>query len=308
MADLDRTIQALYTTAVEEPWQEFRPRALALLCEWLGAHGAVWLTRSLSELPGEFTEYPPGAGSTRAQLESLSWPEGTHERSYAPLPPALRPAGSAAEDGIALRYMHRGGGLISLILLRLPRGARRQNAADLQRAVGHLVQASTLALQQFIQRDEWLQSLGRTSRGSSALVDGHGAIYAGSSHFRELLQAELGAPPGFGTLPHSISRDSLIHSETFVIGSLHFRVAQEGSLYLLHARKPIALDTLTAREREIARALGHGKTFKSVARQYGIAVSTVANHASRIYKKLGIFRREELMEQVIAASPAEAAR
>ena len=50
------------------------------------------------------------------------------------------------------------------------------------------------------------------------------------------------------------------------------------------------------RAEQIARALGAGKTFKSVARQCDIAVSTVANHATRIYRKLGVFRREELVD------------
>ncbi|TAM24225.1 MAG: response regulator transcription factor, partial [Nevskiaceae bacterium] len=49
------------------------------------------------------------------------------------------------------------------------------------------------------------------------------------------------------------------------------------------------------REQQIARALGEGKTFKSIARNCGIAVSTVANHATRIYRKLGVYRREELV-------------
>jgi DNA-binding CsgD family transcriptional regulator len=64
------------------------------------------------------------------------------------------------------------------------------------------------------------------------------------------------------------------------------------------------LDSLSVREQEIARALGSGKTFKSVARQYGIAASTVANHASRIYRKLDIFRREELVELLRAPDGA----
>jgi DNA-binding NarL/FixJ family response regulator len=56
------------------------------------------------------------------------------------------------------------------------------------------------------------------------------------------------------------------------------------------------LDMLSEREQQVARALGTGKTFKGVAREHGLAVSTVANHVSRIYKKLGIYRREELLQ------------
>jgi DNA-binding NarL/FixJ family response regulator len=57
----------------------------------------------------------------------------------------------------------------------------------------------------------------------------------------------------------------------------------------------LPLDGLSPREQEIARALAEGKTFKSIARQFEIAISTVANHASRIYKKIGVYRREDLV-------------
>jgi DNA-binding NarL/FixJ family response regulator len=74
--------------------------------------------------------------------------------------------------------------------------------------------------------------------------------------------------------------------------------------YLVYARRSQPLDGLSPREQEIARALSTGKTFKSVARQCGIATSTVANHASRIYRKLGIYRREELFELIRASGNA----
>ena len=99
-------------------------------------------------------------------------------------------------------------------------------------------------------------------------------------------------------LPCSMPRDALENNGSFTIGQLHFRITRDGPLFILHLRRCLPLDGLSPREREIARALGSGKTFKTVARQYGIAVSTVANHASRIYKKLGIYRREELIEQI----------
>ncbi len=61
-------------------------------------------------------------------------------------------------------------------------------------------------------------------------------------------------------------------------------------------RQGWACGELVPTEERSARALANGKTFKSGARQYTMAISTVANHASRIYKKLGIFRLEELVD------------
>jgi len=47
----------------------------------------------------------------------------------------------------------------------------------------------------------------------------------------------------------------------------------------------LPLDGLSRAEQEIAARAGGRQDFQSIARQFEIAISTVANHASRIYKK-----------------------
>lgn len=305
MADLDRLIQTFYTAAFEDDSAEFRAHALREFGEWLGATGVSWLTRCTGAgRPGEYTEYPE-AGVTREQLMALTFPDGIREYELNPLPPEASPGRKASgqEQGLVMHCMHRGGGLNSVLLIRCPRGHKLQTHADVRRGAGHMIEAGTLALRQLIQRDEWLYSLGRPSRGSTALVDAHGTIYACSSRFRELLVSEFG-PQSLTSLPQPLP-ETTEGDGLFVQGDLHFRQARHGNLFLVHARKALPMDGLSPREQEIARALGTGKTFKSVARQFGIAVSTVANHASRIYKKLGIFRREELVELVRAPAPRD---
>ena len=298
MADLDRMIQTFYAAAFDGDWEHFRAKTLAEVCDWLGASGAGWLTRSAADLPGEYTEHPAGAGASQEQLLRLRFEPGEREKEFNPLPAELAPAGSTGkEHGNVFIYQHRGGALTSIVLLRYARGHKPQPPEEVRRAIGHMVEAATLALRSYIQRDEWLLSLGRPSRGSTALVDARGAIYAASSHFRDMLEGPLGTRD-FAALSQPLPPEAIDNEGSFFQGVLHFRSARRGNLYLLHARKPLPLDGLSPREQEIARALGKGKTFKSVARQCGIAVSTVANHASRIYKKLGIFRREELVEMV----------
>lgn len=299
MRDLDRLIQMFYASAFEEEWQIFRAHALRDLCEWLGARSAAWLTFSGPDLPGEFTQHPEGAGIRREHLLQPV-PAGVRDTPYvgAPgvqAPPAIQ---NGEDEGHLYHYAHRGGGLTSLILISYPRKQKPADTQQVRRGIGHMVEAGSLALRHFIQRDEWLYSLGRPSRGTAALVDSKGTLYAASPRFRELLEPETGTRDFFH-LPRSIP-DHAMDSEdsSFLVGELHVRSSRKGNLYLLHARRPQPLDELSPREQEIARALGTGKTFKSVARQYDIAVSTVANHASRIYKKLGIFRREELVEMV----------
>jgi len=299
MADLDRVIQSLYTAAIEDDWQNFRPHALEILSEWSGAFSVSWHSYSSTALSGAFTEYPKPSGMASKLLLALPMPKGSRSLVMDKLPATLADKSVAApQSGYAVHYSHRGGAeLVSTIMLRFTEGKQLHDNTTINRALSHMVEASTLALRHFIQRDEWLHNLGRPNRGAAAMVDEHGAIYAASPRFMTLLTETFGASH-FTMMPCSLPRDALENNGSFVNGQLHFRSTRDGPLFILHLRRSLPLDGLSPREREIARALGSGKTFKTVARQYGIAVSTVANHASRIYKKLGIYRREELIEQV----------
>lgn len=304
LKEIDRLIQVLYGTALELDWPTFRREALALVCNASGALSARWLTRSRGSVHGEFSEWP-GSGGDAEILLSLAPPNNQRERWVDSLP--VENPGQAARQGLILNYSHRSSPLLtSLILLEFPKGEEVELKEDLRRAVGHMVEASTLSLRQVVQRDEWLISLGRPSRGSAALVDEDGTVYSASARFRDLLAGEFGEGD-FHDLPFRLPRTALEEQGIFTVGALHLRVSTHGRLFLLHARRPLPLDGLSPREQEIARALAEGKTFKTVARQLDIAVSTVANHASRIYRKLGIFRREELVNLLQTSKVAKAA-
>lgn len=295
--DFDRLVQNIYALAVDD-WTVFRQNALERLCMHFGAVGAAWLTVPGSGSGGEFSEWPFEAGHTRQQLESIKFPHGKRDLDLAPLAENLRGTVTVeGEVGFAVKYAHRGADLISILLMRFPKASPLSDADALRRAVGYVVEANTLALRYFIQRDEWLQSMGRSSRGTAALVDQSSTIYAASKAFRDMVGAECG-DKDFQRLPGGLPQAVIDEEGTFSWGSLHFRVSHQKNLFLLHVRAPLPLDGLSPREQEIARALGAGKTFKSVARQYDIAVSTVANHASRIYRKLGVYRREDLVQLV----------
>ena len=288
--DMDRLLEAFYAAAFHLEWVRFRPHALELLCAATGASAAAWLTRASSDLPGEYARWPDGAAIEQPAVRALSFATGEHVRYLTDIQPGLGPE----KQAVALSLAHRGTHLHSVLLLSLP-PTLHPDAEYLLRAGGHLLQAGTLALSQFVRRDEWLHALGRASRGSSALIDEHGAVYVASQRFRELIGAQYGNPD-FAELPFPLPTQTLEEGGgDFSLQGVHFRLNREGNLFLLHARRPHPLDGLSPREQEIARALGQGKTFKSVARDYDIAISTVANHASRIYKKLGLYRREDLV-------------
>lgn len=283
MEATDRLIRSLYALAVEQDWAGFRPLALEQVCRGLSARAAVWSTQASDRAPGEFSAWPAEAPLTAEQLQGLV----LQEDGETPVP-------GAGRGGAALILRHQDSRLVSRLALWC--NGARPAADELRRVLAHMVEAGALTLQHAIQSDERLNRLGRSNRGSAAMVDAHGTVYAASRAFRDLLGAEFGDVT-FDRLPFGLPTGG--EERGFGSGTLRFRLAPAGGgRYLIYARKVKALDGLSPREQEIARALAAGKTLKSVARQYGIATSTVANHASRIYRKLGIYRREELFDLV----------
>ena len=290
MDSTDKLIRALYALAVEEDWARFRVLALGRMCRDLSLRAAVWLTQASDRThPGEFTSWPGEGLLSAEQLQALA----LKDREEVELD-------HGARRGVALRQAHHDSRLSSRLAFWFNGGARPAKG-ELHRVVAHLVEAGALAMQHFIQSDERLSRWGRSNRGSAAMVDQHGTVYAASRSFREVVGAQFG-DPNFDRLPFELPDDPAEERGAFAHGPLRFRlVPTEGLRFLIYARTAQALDGLSPREQEIARALAAGKTLKSVARQYGIATSTVANHASRIYRKLGIYRREELFDLIRTA-------
>jgi DNA-binding CsgD family transcriptional regulator len=280
----DTLINALYCAATEGDWQSFRGRGLGLLADAFGASAAAWWSRGVRGSEGELTQHPRPF-LNQATLEKIVLPR---ERETLVL--------EASPTAQAFVHMPAHGELLHTIALHYPLRAKRAPEHLLERAGVHLCAAGALSMLQYVRRDDWLHTMGRANRGSAALVDASGALYAVSSRFRGLLD-ETGHGSDAARLPFALP-ETVLGEEggELMDGGLHLRVARCGSLYLLHARKPLPLDALSPREQEIARALSNGKTLKSIARQYGIAVSTVANHTTRIYRKLAIYRREDLIE------------
>ncbi|TAM24258.1 MAG: LuxR family transcriptional regulator, partial [Nevskiaceae bacterium] len=276
MSPHDQLIHRLYLTAADADWQLARQRLLALLVESLGASGAAWLTAGESGLGGCYTE-SLHSGFSRGGLQALRFAEGENLLTPTGGPPAR-----------VLRHAHQGRPLVSLLALHWQEGASPPPAERLQQVASHAAEAVALSMRLFVRRDEWLREMGRQNRGAAALVDALGVIHAASERFLALLGADTATR---FPLPEAL----LDEGGAYQRDGLHVRVEAMDSLYLVHIRQPLALDILSPREQQIARALGEGKTFKSIARNCGIAVSTVANHATRIYRKLGVYRREELV-------------
>lgn len=280
----DELIRRLYSTATLEHGPAVRQRLLAQLRAHLRAGAAAWLTHGVTGLAGDFTCDPALAALTPAQLARAATDPGQLARV------------SKLLHVRVLTHAHADVRLLSIVALWWDRAEQLPDEPLLARLLAHTVSANALGQQLHVQRDEWLLSLGRSNRGCTALIDCSGAIHTASAQFRALLAEVYGAGE-HERLPIDLPAEIGAACQ-FGDRQLRFRIEPHGRLYTLHVRRALPLDGLSPREQEIARALGDGKTFKSVAREKSIAVSTVANHASRIYRKLGIFRREDLVEIV----------
>jgi DNA-binding NarL/FixJ family response regulator len=56
-----------------------------------------------------------------------------------------------------------------------------------------------------------------------------------------------------------------------------------------------ALRDLSTREREVAEALGAGSTKREIAEKLGVKFSTINTLVTRIYRKLAVTRRAQLV-------------
>ncbi|EEG08588.1 helix-turn-helix transcriptional regulator [Pseudogulbenkiania ferrooxidans] len=71
-------------------------------------------------------------------------------------------------------------------------------------------------------------------------------------------------------------------------GRLSIEARPVNDLYLLTARYRCAMEQLSARESDVARLFGEGRTYKEIARLLDMSPHTVRHHIRSIYAKLGI--------------------
>lgn len=173
------------------------------------------------------------------------------------------------------------------------------DVSSLHALLPHLPEAESLALDSRLHLDLRLATSGRRSRGLSCLADAQGYLRSAAPGFRELIHQRVPNWDGL-RLPFDL-RDGKHLRQHAVQHGLHVRVVDSGQLWhQIHVRPAHPFDTLTNREHDIVKAMVDGESYKAVARRLGVSASTVANHASNIYRKLGAYNRDEVV--TLAAS------
>lgn len=115
-----------------------------------------------------------------------------------------------------------------------------------------------------------------------ALVDEAGHYHQASAEFLDLL-------PDKSQLPF-FPADAPAQS-----GSLRVRTEREGELWVVGLRPEQLWDQLTEREMQVVNGVASGKTFKTIGKEIQLSPSTVANHLYRVYRKLGLNSRNQLL-------------
>ncbi|WP_243057345.1 helix-turn-helix transcriptional regulator [Nocardioides sp. SR21] len=104
--------------------------------------------------------------------------------------------------------------------------------------------------------------------------------------------------------------DALLQKVSEIVQEGHFETAErEGVLLdvtvgqvrcLLVHQEPAQRVTLSPRERQIALMVAHGRTNQAIATSLGISVWTVSTHLRRIFVKLAVSSRAEMVARLLA--------
>lgn len=129
------------------------------------------------------------------------------------------------------------------------------------------------------------------------------AVLSAGGSGQDVIDALRAGAVGF--IPKSLRRDAVTSALRLMLG---------GELYVpadvmlssagTAGESPgtmVALQRLTARERQVLRLLVEGCSNKEIARQLGLGVGTVAIHLNRAYRKLGVARRTQAVQAILAA-------
>jgi DNA-binding CsgD family transcriptional regulator len=304
---VDRLIARLYRTSWSVPPDAFRDWALRQVQRVIPFDAAIWgsgtagrmqfHTCSLIELAPEFRTTLEATHSINPMIPVLAKNLGTpvdmrevmSDRSFFKseiYQRLFKPFG--IERLLSTGMVDERSGLYSLIsLYRRDRGNAftEQDRLRQQRLVFHLVNASSHAFFLHLSRTQ----TDRPAESAAAAVDSSGVLHETMPRFQELLQTFFPGQPS-QPLPFPLPPEG----ETRVINGLCIRTEPLAELRCVYIWPAGPLDKLTPREREIVYAIARGLSFKQAARRVGIAPSTVANHLYRVYRKLGVYSRNEL--------------
>ncbi len=180
--------------------------------------------------------------------------------------------------------------------ITLYRGAGERPFSDEERRFFHGA-APHLAENQGLAAIQHLLAATRTASvdvACSGVADRRGFLQVARPDFQDLLRLEWPAWSG-RELPEELRGAIRGSAPTAFLGErIAVKVSRMSDVYLLQARRRRPADSLSGREREVAELLTEGHTYKEAAKRLGVAPSTVRNHISAIFAKLGVNKQSEM--------------
>ena len=272
---LDPLIRDLHEAAARLPLADFPRWALSRLHDQVGFTRATWSTRAAHDERRHLLFQlgaPPLPGSGVAHTETA---EGNDTRAH-----LLEVDCTCAET--------RRQTLIRLERLSTAREFTGAERRALQRVAPHLSLAwNTCQRIVLLERAAGVAGLG------VALVDAGGMVHAVVGPFYAQLH---GVAPGWSgpRLPEPLLQLIGGIGSRFV-GATRWSVEHCGALLLLQGRPLGALSRLTARETTVVAALLAGDSYDEAAQGLGISVNTLRHAVARVYRKLGVNNKFELL-------------
>lgn len=316
MDKVNTLILELYRAAKETPVDEFQDLALALVKAQTSFRTAFWGTGEMTgaglvahsvHLHNEplemLTEWGP-IKHLDTTIDEVIANSGRTVISHAP--------SRYSEQGIVLDYTQRYGHMNYMTIttisrthpagqwLSLFRADKHDhfNSADcrsLEQIMPHLVEA--LEINRMLGQ---LHSLDADSGsgGTRAIAHMNGLLYHCGKKFAKLM-LEIWPNWENGQLPAELMAVLYLGKETILAEhAIAVSTSTLGNMLLLNIRRVSPLHNLSRRELEVARLYAQGNSYKQIGLLLDISPATVRNFLGRIYTKLGINNKVDLVSHL----------
>ncbi len=319
LVTLSRVVMDLYRGAQTTPEPEFAASTIRLLRGVIAFDLAIWGSGAAEDGDTRafdwFAPEVPDSILAAYQAERFPARRGSSDHSRTShvsardvFDPAHCPIGvrHAIYDPIEVRYelavrvVDPSSGILDELVLMRRDGSRPFNESDRQ-----LTQALAPHVQEVrcVNRIRWaLHCPDGAPRASytGVLVDHDGYLRAAGPGAAELVRREW---PGWlgGRLPEALRPlmvDGVNGQALYAGRKIVVRTQALRAEVLLKMREKNVLDTLGRREREVIERFAGGATYKEIARDLSLSPSTVSNHLSNAYSKLGVKSKSSLAELV----------
>ena len=308
-------ILELYRAAKETPVDEFQELALALVKAQTPFRTAFWGTGEMTKdglvthsahLHNEPSEMLTDWVSINCHDPVIDDLVANPGRVQIYHPPTRH---AAPKHAIVLDYTKRYGHLNCMSVTTMSKTHPLGQWLSLYRADqhNHFAQADGRILEQImphlIEALEINRMLGQVPlihtdsgmTGTRAIARADGSLYHCGKKFTELL-LEVWPEWKGGCLPAELM--SALHSTRETILADHaiaISTSALGNMLLLKIRRISPLHILSQRELEVAKLYGQGKSYKEIGLLLNISPATVRNFLARIYTKLDIGKKVELV-------------